>query len=898
MKIARLVIAPLLSLLVLLNALVPAVACGPEYIQPIFVSSESPDPPFSEFTTGKIGIVKPDFGKKTLIIAYRYLNGGSFTAADQTELIAALNGAPPEDDQDTAIKNWVEARKELLEKDEKLPAIYAERRYGGYDFFPNCAPDAFKVATETMKDRVSRYGADDNYVRDWLTAQDTVFENCSGGAKMPEQRAEGYPVWLRKDRDYQIAAAYFYSLNFERARQKFQTIASDTESPWQETADYLIARTLVREASLADDPAKRKEIYEQAELKLLSLLGRNSRFSGAEQRLSGLIKYRAHPEERVQELARTLGQSSWDDNLKQNLIDYVWLIDKFEAQTIQAERKKEEAQKPPPPPPYAVDPAYEQRRKAIDKGELISIYLYQKNAEGQFDYRNVTTLDFNWGVSEADVQAAFEAKLGRKVNGDELTSIRERYESEVEHHSWLMSPNRKLGGNRFEYESCFGECNEITLDKFPKFLHTEDLTDWLLTVQSKDAAAYNHALKQWRATEAPAWLVATLIKSDPSSRQLARVIQAAEKIAPEHPASASVVYHLIRLKIATGKTNEARKLLDSISSQAESLPVSAQNQFKKERLELSSNLSEFLKSAQEKPVAFYYYGRYASMSDIFRIVKSTSHAEELNAPPDQYEHDVEERFKDLLPWDERTSFDDATVDVLNWHFSTERLLQAALDPALPDYLRDRLALAVWTRSILLNNEKAANRIAPEIPKLVPQTASTFSSYFEAHTKEDKDHAALFVLLKFQGFSPFVASGIPEYLQSNDYYYYLESAWWCPLTTTEYVGENQVAKVVRAPSFLLPHDLEIAKHELAQLQKAGDAKSYLARRVLEWAKAAPKDERIPEALYIAAKATATYKYGCSGWDHDEEAEQAATKLLTENYSSSPWATKLEAELQKK
>jgi len=162
----------------------------------------------------------------------------------------------------------------------------------------------------------------------------------------------------------------------------------------------------------------------------------------------------------------------------------------------------------------------------------------------------------------------------------------------------------------------------------------------------------------------------------------------------------------------------------------------------------------------------------------------------------------------------------------------------------------------------------------------------------------KDRAALFALLKFPRFSPFVASGIPEYFQSEDEYYYLEDAWWCPLNTTEYVEEKQVAKVVRAPSFLSPQDLEIAKHELEQLQKIADGKSYLARRVLEWAKAAPKDERIPEALYIAAKATATYKYGCSGWDHDEEAEQAATKLLTEKYCSSPWAAKLEAELQEK
>ena len=73
--------------------LVPLVtACGPVTTDPVYVSKESPDPPFQEFTNGKIGIVKESFGRKTLFIAYRYLNGGSFRPDEQNDLVAALKG--------------------------------------------------------------------------------------------------------------------------------------------------------------------------------------------------------------------------------------------------------------------------------------------------------------------------------------------------------------------------------------------------------------------------------------------------------------------------------------------------------------------------------------------------------------------------------------------------------------------------------------------------------------------------------------------------------------------------------------------------------------------------------------------------------------------------------------
>src|SRR5437867_12227959 len=79
----------------LFHSYISAKACGPSYLQPIFVFEGSPDLPLQEFAAGKIGIVRPPFGRKTLLIAYHHLNGGSVAADGQTALVHALGGEAP-----------------------------------------------------------------------------------------------------------------------------------------------------------------------------------------------------------------------------------------------------------------------------------------------------------------------------------------------------------------------------------------------------------------------------------------------------------------------------------------------------------------------------------------------------------------------------------------------------------------------------------------------------------------------------------------------------------------------------------------------------------------------------------------------------------------------------------
>lgn len=268
---------------VLSNGFPVAQACGPYYLTPVFDYKYAPENPFTDFADGKLGIVKPSYHRVVLIAAYRYLNGGTFTADERKALVDVWNADfNNKDFTDTdvseAVKLWVEKRKEILPKGETLPPIYTEKSYGGYDFFPNCTKNAFETAAQTLSDRAASYGAENQFVKNWVAAQDAVFFNCASNKEIPQSLDQTAPEWLRKDRAYQQAAAEFYSLDYEKAKADFAAIAQDFDSPWRDTADYLVARTLIRQASLALDESKRNAIYEEAELRLHNLSSSGGKF--------------------------------------------------------------------------------------------------------------------------------------------------------------------------------------------------------------------------------------------------------------------------------------------------------------------------------------------------------------------------------------------------------------------------------------------------------------------------------------------------------------------------------------------------------------------------------------------------------------------------------------------
>jgi hypothetical protein len=255
---------PSLLLLVMMT-LFTAQACGPDFFPDVFVHQMRPDKP-KEFAAGKIGVLLPTYPRADLAVAFRYLNGGSLNSTEQKAYQPTDSYYEAENyERDYAehandakqadpAEQWAVARAKFaasapkVEKDATVEMMQPDGSTAE-NYFSNCLDDAFVRATSTLQARASTWGEKSPELAEWLKGQDTVFHNCNGKPYfLPASAPTNASALLKADRAYQIAAAKFYSGNFDDARGAFEVIAEDRTSPWHGIAGYLEARCLVRQA--------------------------------------------------------------------------------------------------------------------------------------------------------------------------------------------------------------------------------------------------------------------------------------------------------------------------------------------------------------------------------------------------------------------------------------------------------------------------------------------------------------------------------------------------------------------------------------------------------------------------------------------------------------------------
>ena len=337
-----------------------AFPCGPFFPEAVFTFSRHPDLPLEHYLRGQLGIVLPSYSRSHLYLSYRYLAGKPFTP----EQLAALEGvwirrtpAAASGGPQTApkppnwMKLWVEARRKIPGPNPKPPrpvnlhnplGAYRSERIGTtYIGYYNCLSDAFRTAVHTLEERVGRFGAESSAVNSWVQAQDRVFANCSGGGNgsekqqflPPDASAEDSPL-IRADRAYQMGAANFYAGNFEGARKIFAQIAHDPDSPWSWVAPLLVARSLIRQATVYTEPGKPDlDLLAQAETQLRKVLAdsRLRRTHPSARRLLGYVQLRLRPNQRICQLREALLEATSPVSLRQDLTDYLVLLNKWPA---------------------------------------------------------------------------------------------------------------------------------------------------------------------------------------------------------------------------------------------------------------------------------------------------------------------------------------------------------------------------------------------------------------------------------------------------------------------------------------------------------------------------------------------------------------------------------------
>jgi len=296
----------LLTLAILLCGLKPAWATGPLGPEIRFFSRSGQDPVDDlTYFRGQLGILRPTFTDNRLYAAYRIMLGGRFSEAQARQLLARCCDAPetPSD----AETSWNDLRKRVAgvppAKDTRYMA-YRRRPEDMQLFDVSCFPNAYRNSAATLRARIAEHGANSPLLRDWVIGQDAVLLNCYEDSPLPEELLPNAPAWLKADLAYQIAAAYFYRLDYTRAGQLFAEIGRDAASPWQKTARYLVARCAVH-AAIEDKTPKLIADAQQA-IDALATDPQLADYRAEAPKLASLLAFATRPQERARELEKAL----------------------------------------------------------------------------------------------------------------------------------------------------------------------------------------------------------------------------------------------------------------------------------------------------------------------------------------------------------------------------------------------------------------------------------------------------------------------------------------------------------------------------------------------------------------------------------------------------------------
>jgi hypothetical protein len=326
----------------------PALACGPFFDRAIFIESRHPDIPLQNYAAGRLGIVQPAYAPTYLVVAYEYFSGRTFDAAEQKQLIALWDhyytnapqgllpaGTSGADDWQSVpdLANGAAPVQQHPPQESGFARVNSSSIDQSY---ANCLDDAFRTAAQVYKARAQQLGAESAAVQSWLGAQETVFQNCSGRPGpnpgqpiLPEPADASLPPIIRADRDYQIAAAYFYGGVWDEAEKRFQAIAADSSSPWRTTAALVAARCEIRAATLGTDDgnvADARLTAADSQLKKIIADPSLASIHPSAERLRGYVEFRLDPDARLVELSHILDRGKLRENLAQNLDDYTQLI--------------------------------------------------------------------------------------------------------------------------------------------------------------------------------------------------------------------------------------------------------------------------------------------------------------------------------------------------------------------------------------------------------------------------------------------------------------------------------------------------------------------------------------------------------------------------------------------
>jgi len=415
-------------------------------------------------------------------------------------------------------------------------------------------------------------------------------------------------------------------------------------------------------------------------------------------------------------------------------------------------------------------------------------------------------------------------------------------------------------------DKLIGEDDEGKKPAAPAGMTSDDLTDWIIAIQSDDANIGAHSMERWQKTKSIHWLVAALLNGAAKDSKLNELLTAAAAVNSSSPAFATVAFHRARLLKAAGRADEGRAVLDQVlSGDRKQFNASTVNLFLSQRMLFASNLETFLRDAQREAAGF-------SDNDDGREI-----------PEDQKEAEQTAKGAKLF-------FDLDAANVFNKAMPAAMIKDAARSKVLPPNLRKDVAQAAFARAALVDDHESAVQAAAVVQEYYPDMKEFLAVYQGANTPEARRFAAAFLSLKFPGVRPFVSAGIGRTSPVDGVDSYRDN-YWCteppvpqsvPFSNDDPQAANKT-RPVAVPDFLKASQA-IGARQFTAIQALGSAPNYLCKVAIEWATANPNDPRSPEALHLAVRST---RYGCT----DKETgkwSKAAFDLLHKRYPNTKWA----------
>jgi hypothetical protein len=205
--------------------------------------------------------------------------------------------------------------------------------------------------------------------------------------------------------------------------------------------------------------------------------------------------------------------------------------------------------------------------------------------------------------------------------------------------------------------------------------------------------------------------------------------------------------------------------------------------------------------------------------------------------------------------------DVAGARLLNEALPLDALHSLYTHQSTPPALKKELLGVVWVRAFVLERWDVLRSLSRAMKERYPAGSSLLQQLSKADAGSRKAVGALF-LIRFPGIvgnvTPRIHYGVrgseSEIAIPNMHPWLLEDGsrenWWCSMSATAYGDATQIK--LQPVRFLIAHQTQVLRAENLVLEASRNATDYLGKIILEWAKANPNDDRLPDALRMLVR----------------------------------------------